>query len=85
MLGKKKAYHFLEAPQYWLEDKAKTKHRKKMSNKAFKGTKRLNLVPLSEESEEDKENNWKTAALGAEMAATIEEEMPPPPEQNSQK
>lgn len=51
MLGKNKSRRVLEPPKFWLEDAAKTKHRQKMSNKAFKGKKKLKLVPLAEADE----------------------------------
>ena len=51
-LGKNKRQRFLEPTKFWLEDKAKTKHRKQMSNKSFKGKKKLRLVALTPAEEQ---------------------------------
>lgn len=50
-VGKYLQRRAIEPPKYWLEDKEKTRHRKKMAQMAAKGQKKLRLVALSEEQE----------------------------------
>jgi len=51
-VGKHKSKRFLQTPGYWVEDKAKTRHRAKMTTKAYKGRKRFRLTGLTVEQEE---------------------------------
>ncbi len=52
VLGQYKSRRLLEAPKYWLEDKAKTRHRAKMTSKSGKGKKRFRVKGLTEEQEQ---------------------------------
>jgi hypothetical protein len=72
-LGKHKGQRFLKKSEYWLEDRVKTRHRAKMTTKAFKGRERFRVKGLSAEQEQKLINLIEESDRYS--AATDEEEM----------
>ena len=51
VLGKNKNKRLLPPQKFWLEDKVKTRHRSRMTAKAFKGREKFTLTALTDEQE----------------------------------
>lgn len=56
VLGKNLSRRVMKFPEYWVEDKAKTRHRAKMTAKAHKGRQKFHLVALTDQEKEKLDN-----------------------------